>query len=100
MRQEGVCWTDDEAIASGWVNTIKISTKAEFMSEMSKLGFKLSTNWRRLKENNYAFDPICPKVVVLHEKIREQLARSDLVRDCRFIFLVSFIINYFILYIY
>ncbi|XP_008551675.2 uncharacterized protein LOC103574095 [Microplitis demolitor] len=87
LRQEGVCWTDDEAIASGWVNTIKISTKAEFMSEMSKLGFKLSTNWRRLKENNYAFDPICPKVVVLHEKIREQLARSDLVRDCRFIFL-------------
>ncbi|CAD6232906.1 GSCOCG00007042001-RA-CDS [Cotesia congregata] len=75
------------ASASGWVNTIKLPTKAEFMAEMTKMGFKLSANWRRLKDNNYAFDPICPKVVILHEKIREQLARSTLVREYRFIFL-------------
>ncbi|CAG5082458.1 Similar to Nsun7: Putative methyltransferase NSUN7 (Mus musculus) [Cotesia congregata] len=87
LRNEGICWTDDEASASGWVNTIKLPTKAEFMAEMTKMGFKLSANWRRLKDNNYAFDPICPKVVILHEKIREQLARSTLVREYRFIFL-------------
>lgn len=89
LRDGGVCWSKNDAVASGWVNTIKIPTKNEFINIMSSLGFVLISDYRKLQKNNYAFDPICPKVIILHEKAREQLARSDLVRKHGFIFLVS-----------
>ncbi|KAK0180586.1 hypothetical protein PV327_002953 [Microctonus hyperodae] len=87
LRNGGVCWSKNDAVASGWVNTIKIPTKNEFINIMSSLGLNLISDYKKLQKNNYAFDPICPKVIILHEKAREQLARSDLVRKHGFIFL-------------
>lgn len=42
-----------------------------------------------LEEHEFTFDPICPKVVHLHEGMRETLATSALIRDHRFVFLVG-----------
>lgn len=87
---EGVTWGEDGAIASGWVNTIKMSSKAQFVVEMAKLQLRLSADSEdtELDENHYVFDPLCPKVVNLHDKARERLAMSDLVTSHRFVFLV------------
>nr|XP_033183339.1 uncharacterized protein LOC117153422 isoform X1 [Bombus vancouverensis nearcticus]XP_033183340.1 uncharacterized protein LOC117153422 isoform X1 [Bombus vancouverensis nearcticus] len=87
---EGVAWGVQARIASGWINSMKIVNKIEFLEEMSKL--KLTYCERKgakveLEENEYAFDPICPKMVHLHESMREMLAVSSIVRDHRFVFL-------------
>ncbi|XP_034952478.1 uncharacterized protein [Chelonus insularis] len=87
LRNEGINWTYEQAIATGWVNTIKIPKKSDFIEEMSKLGLEISFNWKKLQENNYAFDPVCPKIILLHEKLREQLAKSELVQKHKFVFL-------------
>ncbi|XP_043586458.1 uncharacterized protein LOC122569453 isoform X3 [Bombus pyrosoma] len=89
---EGVAWGVQARIASGWINSMKIVNKTKFLEEMSKLklthceskGAKVE-----LEENEYAFDPICPKMVHLHESMRETLAVSSIVRDHRFVFLVG-----------
>lgn len=86
---EGVNWTDEGAIASGWINTMRVASKNEFVKDMSKLNLKLCDDIKELSENDYVFDPICPKMINLHDKAREKLAVSDLVRDHRFVFLVS-----------
>ncbi|XP_018377874.1 PREDICTED: putative methyltransferase NSUN7 [Trachymyrmex cornetzi] len=86
---EGISWTDEGAIASGWINTMRVLSKNEFIKDMSKLKLQLcnDTETGELDENKYVFDPICPKMINLHDKVREKLAVSDLVRDHRFIFL-------------
>lgn len=58
---------------------------------MRKLGLTLCSNGlatSELEEDQYVFDPMCPKVVNLHEKAREKLAVSQLVRSHGFVFLV------------
>ena len=57
---------------------------------MAKLGFQhcLDCEEADLGENSYVFDPLCPKLVNFHEKCREKLATSELVRSYRFVFLV------------
>lgn len=93
---EGINWTDKGAIASGWINTMQVLSKNEFVKDMSKLKLELcDTEVTELYENKYIFDPICPKMINLHDRMREKLAMSDLVRDHRFIFLVSKILIYF-----
>ncbi|XP_012059737.1 PREDICTED: uncharacterized protein LOC105622940 [Atta cephalotes] len=86
---EGISWTDEGAIASGWINTMRVLSKNEFIKDMSKLKFQLynDTETGEFDENKYVFDPICPKMINLHDKAREKLAVSDLVRDYQFIFL-------------
>ncbi|XP_018393742.1 PREDICTED: uncharacterized protein LOC108772667 [Cyphomyrmex costatus] len=86
---EGISWTDEGAIASGWINTMRVLSKNEFIKDMSKLKLQLcnDTETGELDENKYIFDPICPKMINLHDKAREKLAVSDMVRDHRFIFL-------------
>ncbi|CAK9802523.1 Pyruvate dehydrogenase E1 component subunit alpha, somatic form, mitochondrial [Anthophora plagiata] len=87
---EGVSWASEGAIASGWINTEKLASKEEFFEEMSKLNLVCCCEEGdaiELEEIEYAFDPICPKMVNLHESARETLAVSTLVRDHRFIFL-------------
>lgn len=89
---EGVAWGVQARIASGWINSMKIVNKTEFLEEMSalKLTYCESKGAKvELEENEYAFDPICPKMVHLHESMRETLAVSSIVRDHRFIFLVG-----------
>ncbi|XP_024873007.1 uncharacterized protein LOC112455366 [Temnothorax curvispinosus] len=88
---EGISWADKGAIASGWINTMRVFSKNEFVEDMSKLKLELCDDIEaaaaELHENKYVFDPICPKMINLHDKAREKLAVSDLVRDHRFIFL-------------
>ncbi|KAL6423142.1 hypothetical protein ACFW04_010079 [Cataglyphis niger] len=86
---EGVKWSDEGAIASGWVNTMKVADKDEFIKDMLRLKLQLCDDIRvtELNETDYIFDPICPKMINLHDKARERLAVSDLVRSHRFIFL-------------
>ncbi|XP_036138887.1 uncharacterized protein LOC118644422 [Monomorium pharaonis] len=86
---EGINWTDKGAIASGWINSIRVFSKNEFIKNMSKLKFVLCDDIEvaELEENEYAFDPVCPKMINLHDKAREKLAMSSLVHDHRFIFL-------------
>ncbi|XP_043461228.1 uncharacterized protein LOC122497899 isoform X3 [Leptopilina heterotoma] len=86
---EGIYWNEESQIASGWVNSMKIASKEEFIIEMEKLGFHycISCKETNLDEDNFAFDSLCPKVVSFHEKSREKLATSQLVRKHRFIFL-------------
>ncbi|XP_076623668.1 uncharacterized protein LOC143343051 [Colletes latitarsis] len=86
---EGVTWGKEAAVASGWVNSNKIPDKAEFLQEMLKLKLVHSENGdpTELEDTGYAFDSICPRIVNLHEKARETLAVSSLVRDHRFVFL-------------
>lgn len=91
---EGISWTDEGAIASGWINTMKVTSKNEFVQDMSKL--KLAPRDDDVKpveldENDYVFDSICPKMINLHDKAREKLAVSYLVREHRFVFLVIFL---------
>lgn len=90
---EGISWADKGTIASGWINTMRVLGKNKFVKDMSKLKLELCDDIeaaeRVLCENKYVFDPICPKMINLHDKAREKLAVSDLVRDHRFIFLVS-----------
>ncbi|CAB0035542.1 unnamed protein product [Trichogramma brassicae] len=87
---EGVTWGDEGAIASGWVNSSKLPTRYQFVEEMRKIGLchNCSAN-SELHEYQYVFDPLCPKVVNLHEKAREKLAVSQLVTKHAFVFLVS-----------
>ncbi|EFN79881.1 Pyruvate dehydrogenase E1 component subunit alpha, somatic form, mitochondrial [Harpegnathos saltator] len=84
---EGISWVDEGAIASGWINTMRVASKNEFVRDMSKLKLKLCNDIQELNRNDYVFDPICPKMINLHDKTRENLAVSDLVRDHRFVFL-------------
>ncbi|KAK2588890.1 hypothetical protein KPH14_001751 [Odynerus spinipes] len=88
---EGIVWTEESSIASGWINTANTKiTKPELMNELStKLELNLCENCEvtELDENTYAFDPFCPKVINLHERARERVACSDLVREHQFIFL-------------
>ncbi|XP_014235604.1 uncharacterized protein LOC106658253 [Trichogramma pretiosum] len=87
---EGVTWGDEGAIASGWVNSSKLPTRYQFVEEMRKIGLSLSHNCSansELHEYQYVFDPLCPKVVNLHEKAREKLAVSQLVTKHAFVFL-------------
>ncbi|XP_050475566.1 uncharacterized protein LOC126866258 [Bombus huntii] len=87
---EGVAWGVQARIASGWINSMKIVNKIEFLEEMSKLKLTYCESKGakvELEENEYAFDPICPKMVHLHESMREMLAVSSIVRDHRFVFL-------------
>lgn len=79
--------TNDELLAFGWVNTIKIPTKLDFINEMKKLGFILSKKINNLYKNEFNFDPICPKVIILNDSSREILAKSNLVKNNCFIFL-------------
>ncbi|XP_014209639.1 uncharacterized protein LOC106640199 [Copidosoma floridanum] len=92
---EGVTWGEEGSIASGWVNSAKLPSRSDFVNEMSKLGLRLCSICSptgELDEDQYAFDPLCPKVVNLHEKARERLAVSDLVRSHSFVFLVLMLI--------
>lgn len=91
---EGISWTDEGAIASGWINSIRVASKNEFVDDMTKIELKLRDDIKELDENDYVFDPICPKMVNLHDKARERLAVSDLVCDHRFVFLVNIIIAF------
>jgi len=93
---KGISWADEGAIASGWINTMIVLSKNEFVKDMSKLKLEIcnDTETAELDENKYVFDPICPKVINLHDKAREKLAVSDLVRDHRFIFLVNIILSF------
>ncbi|KAL0116807.1 hypothetical protein PUN28_010019 [Cardiocondyla obscurior] len=86
---EGICWADQSAIASGWINTMRVFSKDKFIEDISKVTLELcdDTEVAELNENEYTFDPICPKVINLLDKAREKLAVSNLVRDHRFIFL-------------
>ncbi|XP_029055462.2 uncharacterized protein LOC114882694 isoform X2 [Osmia bicornis bicornis] len=87
---EGVAWGKEAAIAFGWVNIAKLDNKEQFLEEMSKLGLVCRQDddtTMELEETSYAFDSICPKLINFHEKARERLAVSSLVRDHRFIFL-------------
>ncbi|KAG7211157.1 hypothetical protein KM043_010481 [Ampulex compressa] len=86
---EGVTWDHRDALASGWVNAAKVSGKEEFVEEMTKLGFasRCKREGTELRELEYVFDSLCPKIVNLHDKARERLAVSPLVRDHRFVFL-------------
>ncbi|XP_026299628.1 uncharacterized protein LOC413907 isoform X3 [Apis mellifera] len=87
---EGVTWGIQTTVASGWINTMKIVNKEEFLKEMSELKLKYcETNKEsiELEENEFAFDPICPKIIYLHESKREMLAVSELVCNHRFVFL-------------
>ncbi|XP_072743285.1 uncharacterized protein [Anoplolepis gracilipes] len=86
---EGINWSDKGAIASGWINTMIVADKDEFVKDMSRLNLKLCDDIKttELNETDYIFDPICPKMINLHDKARERLAVSDLVRNHRFIFL-------------
>lgn len=70
---------------------MKVPSKNQFVEDMSKLKFELCNDNEvaELNENDYIFDPICPKIINLHDKAREKLAVSDLVRDHRFVFLVN-----------
>lgn len=91
---EGVAWggkLETAAFASGWVNSNKFASKQRFLEEMSKLNLILCENGdaREMIDTGFAFHSICPKVVELHEELRETLARSTLVRDHRFVFLVG-----------
>lgn len=88
---EGVTWGEEGAIATGWVNTAKLPRRHMFTEEMRKLGLTLCSSClaSELNEDQYVFDPLCPKVVNLHEKARERLAVSQLVRSHSFVFLVS-----------
>lgn len=87
---EGIYWNEESTIASGWVNSMKIANKEEFIIEMEKLGFQYCADCEEtnLGEENFVFDSLCPKVVSFHEKSREKLATSQLVRKHCFIFLV------------
>jgi len=88
----GISWSNEGAIASGWINTMKESSKNQFVEDMSKFKFELCNNEvAELNENDYTFDPICPKMINLHDKARERLAVSDLVGDHRFVLLVNII---------
>ncbi|XP_058790804.1 uncharacterized protein LOC131664006 isoform X2 [Phymastichus coffea] len=87
---EGVTWGEEGAIASGWVNSAKLSSRRQFIEEMRKLGLNLCLSCstaNELEEDQYVFDPLCPKVVNLHEKAREKLAVSHLVKSHSFVFL-------------
>lgn len=89
---EGIVWSEIGTIASGWINTANGRiNKIEMIEELSrKVGLEICDNCEvaELDENNYAFDTFCPKVINVHEKTRERLACSSLVREHRFIFLV------------
>lgn len=94
---EGISWGEQDAIATGWINTAKIGSKEEFVREMSKLTLICCENVEgtevegpaELEETEYAFDSICPKMINLHERARETVAVSSLVRCHRFVFLVG-----------
>lgn len=90
---EGIVWSEGDTIASGWINTSNGSiNKIELIKELSKeVGLELCENCEvaELDENTYVFDSFCPKVINVHEKTRERIACSSLVREHRFIFLVS-----------
>lgn len=88
---EGISWADKGAIASGWINNVRMLSKNKFIKDMSKLKLELCDDIEaaELYENKFVFDPICPKMINLHDKAREKLAVSDLVRDHQFIFLVN-----------
>ncbi|XP_032670129.1 uncharacterized protein LOC116843655 isoform X2 [Odontomachus brunneus] len=78
---EGISWTDEGAIASGWINTMRVASKSEFVKDMSRLKLKLCDDIKELNKNDYVFDPICPKMINLHDKAREKLAVSNLERS-------------------
>ncbi|XP_015171449.1 PREDICTED: uncharacterized protein LOC107063843 [Polistes dominula] len=88
---EGIVWSEESAIASGWINTSNGSiSKKELIKELSnKVQLELCENCEvaELDENIYVFDSFCPKVINIHEKARERVACSSLVREHRFIFL-------------
>ncbi|KAI4488310.1 hypothetical protein M0804_005158 [Polistes exclamans] len=88
---EGIVWSEESAIASGWINTFNGSiSKKELIKELSnKVQLELCENCEvaELDENIYVFDSFCPKVINIHEKARERVACSSLVREHRFIFL-------------
>ncbi|XP_048515246.1 putative methyltransferase NSUN7 isoform X2 [Athalia rosae] len=86
---EGVVWGENGGVASGWVNTLKISGKREFVEAMTGLGLTLCSGCSsdELGERTFAFDPMCPKVVNFHDAARETIAKSSLVRNHQFIFL-------------
>nr|XP_033331040.1 putative methyltransferase NSUN7 isoform X1 [Megalopta genalis] len=89
---EGVAWGEQAeaaALASGWINSNKFTSKEEFHEEMSKLNLILCEDEgaSELGDAGYMFDPICPKMIGLREEARETLARSSLVHDHRFVFL-------------
>ncbi|GAB1863654.1 hypothetical protein CAJAP_04733 [Camponotus japonicus] len=86
---EGINWSDEGAIASGWINTMRVADRDEFVKDMSQLKLELCDDIKaaELNETNYIFDPVCPKMINLHDKARERLAVSDLVRSHRFVFL-------------
>ncbi|XP_046733830.1 uncharacterized protein LOC124404057 [Diprion similis] len=86
---EGVVWGENGAVASGWVNTLKISSKEEFIREMTGLGLTLCMDCsaEEIDEGTFLFDPTCPKVVNFHDAARETIARSDLVRSYQFVFM-------------
>ncbi|XP_031772261.1 uncharacterized protein LOC100871303 isoform X4 [Apis florea] len=87
---EGVTWGVQTAVASGWINTLKFVNKEEFLKEMSELKLKYCETKKELielEENEFAFDPICPKIIYLHDSKREMLAVSRLVCNHRFVFL-------------
>lgn len=89
---EGVAWGKEAAIAFGWVNIAKLVNKEQFLEEMLKLGLVCREDddtTAELDETSYVFDSICPKLINFHERARERLAVSTLVRDHRFIFLVG-----------
>lgn len=89
---EGVTWGEEGSLATGWVNGAKATSREHFIEEMGKLGLRLCINCSvmdELDEDQFMFDPLCPKVVNLHERARKKLAASALVKSYAFVFLVS-----------
>lgn len=58
---------------------------------MTKLGLTLCSDCPtdEIDEGTFVFDPMCPKVVNFHDAARETVAKSSLVRNYQFVFLVS-----------
>ncbi|XP_066581940.1 putative methyltransferase NSUN7 [Prorops nasuta] len=85
----GINWGNEPAIASGFVNALNLKTKHEYVLEMSRLGLYpcLDCSAAELDEEHFTWDPICPRMINLHENAREKLAVSGLVQSRRFVFL-------------
>ncbi|KAI4493120.1 hypothetical protein M0802_009670 [Mischocyttarus mexicanus] len=91
IDEDGIVSSEESAIASGWINTCNGTiTKNELIKELSdKVRLELCENCEiaELDENIYVFDSFCPKLINIHEKARERVACSSIVREHRFIFL-------------
>lgn len=73
---------------TGFVNTLKIPNKTDFIEEMKQINMYLVENMEEMNEQSYIFDPICPKLIFLCEASLHRFSKSKIVQDFCFIFLV------------